>query len=507
MYKNAPSPPPPVNGANTPPTSVSSSGQERKPNILFILADQIAAPLLRVHDKESRIKTPHIDALAEKSAVFTSAYCPSPLCAPSRASLVTGQLPTRINAFDNASALSVEEPTYAHYLRGNGYHTVLAGKMHFVGDQLHGYEERLTSDIYPGDFGWYPDRRLEWYHNSSSILQAGPCIRSNQLDFDEEVMYKATRYLYSAARNPESDRPFCLTVSLTHPHDPYTIHSEYWDRYEGEEIPMPQVSIPKEEQDPHSKRLQHVCDLERDDITDEAISRARRAYFGAVSYVDDNVGKLLKVLKECKMDDNTIVIFSADHGDMLGERGLWYKMSWFEGSARVPLLISYPQQWAPRTISQNVSTLDILPTLAELTGAEIDYRLPLDGNSLVPQLHGQSGVDTVYGEYMGEGTIAPLMMIKRGPWKFVTCPTDPPQLFNLEKDPKELQNLMTVRDNFEVEAIAEKFTKEASERWNMKQITDTVLRSQRKRTACWNALTQGRFESWDYQPKEDAGQQ
>lgn len=136
-------------------------------------------------------------------------------------------------------------------------------------------------------------------------------------------MYQSTRYLYSAARHRKSDRPFCLTVSLTHPHDPYTIHREFWDMYEGEDIPLPEVKIPQEEQDVHSQRLLKVCDLLGQDLPDEAVARARRAYFGAVSYVDDNVGKLLKVLEECGMDDDTIVIFSADHGDMLGERGLW----------------------------------------------------------------------------------------------------------------------------------------------------------------------------------------
>ena len=154
-------------------------------------------------------------------------------------------------------------------------------------------------------------------------MQAGPCVRSNQLDFDEEVMFKSTRYLYSVARRPPSARPFCLTVSLTHPHDPYTIHKEYWDRYEGVDIPLPQVNIPAEQQDAHSQRLLKVCGLLDEEIPDEAIKRARRAYFGAMSYVDDNVGKLLQVLKECALDDNTIVVFSSDHGDMLGERGLW----------------------------------------------------------------------------------------------------------------------------------------------------------------------------------------
>ena len=168
-----------------------------------------------------------------------------------------------------------------------------------------------------------PDHRLEWYHNASSILQAGPCIRSNQLDFDEEVMFKSTRYLYEAARRPPGNRPFCLTVSLTHPHDPYTIHKDYWERYAETDIPMPKVDIPQQEQDPHSQRLLKVCDLWDKKPPDEAVMRARRAYFGEVSYVDDQVGKLLGILRECDLEEDTIVVFSADHGDMLGERGLW----------------------------------------------------------------------------------------------------------------------------------------------------------------------------------------
>ncbi|KAI4224671.1 MAG: hypothetical protein LQ349_007197 [Xanthoria aureola] len=503
---------PPSSLANSPPTGQWPLTDSKKPNVVVIFADQISAPLLHIHNAASPIKTPHIDALAARSTVFSSAYCAAPLCAPSRSSLCTGQLPTKIGAWDNASPLGCDVPTYAHYLRREGYETVLAGKMHFIGEQLHGFEERLTSDIYPGDFGWsvnwdQPDRRLEWYHNTSSINQAGPCIRSNQLDFDEEVMFKSTRYLYAAARRKPSDRPFCLTVSLTHPHDPYTIHKKYWDRYENQDIPMPDVNIPDEDQDPHSTRLLHVEGLTEEKPPDEAILRARQAYFGAVSYVDDNVGRILEVLRECGLDENTIVIFSADHGDMLGERGLWYKMSWFEGSARVPLLISYPQRFTNKTIPQNVSSLDLLPTLVDLVGGSIDSRLPLDGNSLLPYLESANGLDitndTVYGEYAGEGTIAPLMMIRRGPWKFVTCPVDPPQLFNLRADPKELQNLATSQTP-EIRNVLTSFVKEAHERWNFTKIHDEVLRSQRSRRVCWDALTRGRFESWDYQPKEEA---
>lgn len=188
-----------------------------KPNILYIMADQLAAPLLKMHNTKSQIKTPHLDALAAEAVVFDQAYTPSPLCAPSRMSMVTGQLPTKIAAYDNAASISSDIPTYAHYLRAAGYETTLAGKMHFIGEQLHGYESRLTPDIYPGDFGWAvnwdePETRLEWYHNASSILQAGPCVRSNQLDYDEEVMYRSTQFLYDHVRKGANTRPFCMTV-------------------------------------------------------------------------------------------------------------------------------------------------------------------------------------------------------------------------------------------------------------------------------------------------------
>ncbi|KAF0318158.1 Choline-sulfatase [Colletotrichum siamense] len=485
----------------------------KQPNILFIMADQLAAPQLKMYNPESQIKTPNLDALAAQSVQFDSAYCPSPLCAPSRMSLISGLLPMKIGAYDNAAQISSEIPTYAHYLRLKGYQTALAGKMHFIGDQLHGYETRLTSDIYPGDFGWAvnwdePDTRLEWYHNSSSILQAGTCVRSNQLDYDEEVMYKSSQFLYDHVReDPEKKRPFALTVSLTHPHDPYTIEEKFWDLYEDVDIALPKVRIPKEEQDPHSKRLMKVCDLWDYDFTDDQIKRARRAYYGAVSYVDDCVGRLLSVLKKCGLEDDTIIVFSGDHGDMLGERGLWYKMSYFESSVRVPLFVRHPKQFEPHRVTKNVSTLDILPTLCDLVGTKPLPGLPMDGVSLLPHLQGREGHDKVYAEYTGEGTVSPLMMIREGPWKYIYCPADGTQLFNLEHDPLELVNLASGKAPKAIEAEAkaklEEYATETKGKWDFDAITEEVLQSQRKRRLVWSALTKGAFTSWDHNPEDD----
>ena len=140
----------------------------------------------------------------------------------------------------------------------------------------------------------------------------------------------------------------------------------------------------------------------------------------------------------------------------------------------------------------------------ELIGSSVDRRLPLDGRSLLPYLHGNVEPNTVYGEYAGEGTITLSMMIRRGPWKFIICPADPLQLYNLEKDPKELVNLAAYAATGDVQMVLASFTEEAERRWDFRKIHGEVLKSQRQRRLCWSALTRGRFESWDYQPRDDA---
>ncbi|MCP1641219.1 choline-sulfatase [Pseudomonas citronellolis] len=480
-----------------------------RPNILFIMADQMAAPLLPLHDAASPIRMPNLMRLAEQAVVFDSAYCNSPLCAPSRFTLVSGQLPTKIGAWDNAADFAADVPTYAHHLRRLGYRTALSGKMHFCGpDQLHGYEERLTSDIYPADYGWAvnwdePEVRPSWYHNMSSVLQAGPCVRTNQLDFDDEVVFKARQYLYDHVRE-HAEQPFCLTVSMTHPHDPYTIPREYWDLYRDEDIPLPSVELAQHEQDPHSQRLLKVIDLWGKPLPPEKIRDARRAYFGACSYVDAQIGALLRTLEECDQAENTLVVFSGDHGDMLGERGLWYKMHWFEMAARVPMLIHAPGRFAARHVAESVSTLDLLPTLVELAGGELPADLELDGRSLLPHLQGQGGHDEVIGEYTAEGTLSPLMMIRRGDYKFVYSEQDPCLLYDLKNDPRELENLAGSAAHRE---LFDAFLAEARQRWDIPAITARVLASQRRRRFVADALQRGRLTSWDHQPFVDASQQ
>lgn len=266
---------------------------------------------------------------------------------------------------------------------------------------------------------------------------------------------------------------------------------DYWDQYEDVEIPMPKIHISQEDQDPHSQRLLKTVDLWNNPLPEEAVRRARRAYFGACTFVDDQVGKLRKILKNCHLDQNTIIVFSGDHGDMLGERDMWYKMSWFEMSARVPMIIHYPPRFAHRRVNESVSTMDLLPTFVDLVGGDKSAIAPIDGQSLYPYLvSDMPGKDEVFGEYMGEGTVTPVVMIRRGKWKYTTSLADPPQLFDLASDPKELINLAKSTVPEHVKALAA-FSKEANEKWNLQEIHQDCLKRQRNRRIVWKALQKG----------------
>ncbi|MET0611504.1 MAG: sulfatase-like hydrolase/transferase, partial [Pseudomonas caspiana] len=258
------------------------------------------------------------------------------------------------------------------------------------------------------------------------------------------------------------------------------------------------------EQDPHSQRLMKVYDLWDKPLPEEKIRDARRAYFGACSYIDSNVGKLMQTLEDVGLADDTIIVFSGDHGDMLGERGLWYKMHWFEMAARVPLLVYAPGQYKAGRVGAAVSTADLLPTFVAMAEGELVDGLPLDGQSLMPHLLGEGGHDEVFGEYMAEGTNSPLMMIRRGAYKFIYSEQDPCLLFDVHNDPQELEELSQSDTH---QQLFNEFLAEARAKWDIPAIHHQVLASQRRRRFVAESLALGKLKSWDHQPLVDASQQ
>jgi choline-sulfatase len=476
-----------------------------QPNILILMADQLTALALPAYGNRVA-RTPHLDALAERGVVFENAYCNSPLCAPSRGVLVYGRLPSGTGVYDNAAEFPSQLPSFAHYLRHAGYRTVLAGKMHFCGpDQLHGFEERLTTDIYPADYAWTPDwtrfsDRPDWYHTMDSVARAGPCARTNQVDFDEEVAFAAQQRLFDIARGNDR-RPFGMVVSLTHPHDPFAITDEYWHRYSDDDINPPRVAADAD--DPHARRLRHVIGLDLQAVTAAETRAACRAYYGAVSFVDDLFGRILATLAAARLDRDTIVMVLADHGEMLGERGLWFKMNFYEPACRVPLIVHAPGQFAAGRVSFAVSLADVLPTLAELAndGRAPDYAAAIDGRSLLPHLSRTGGHDEVIGEYLAEGVTAPMVMIRRNGEKFIHTPTDSDLLYDVVIDPDEQDNL--ARAPAHAGRVAA-YRREISQRWNIFGLHRQVLDSQRRRRFVADALRRGRRTHWDWLPPRDA---
>lgn len=477
-----------------------------RPNILILMVDQLTGTLFP-DGPADWLHAPNLKALAAQSVRFANSYTASPLCAPARAALMTGQLPQRTRVYDNAAEFASDIPTYAHHLRRAGYQTCLAGKMHFVGpDQLHGFESRLTTDIYPADFGWTPDyrnpgQRIDWwYHNLGSVTGAGVAEITNQLEYDDDVAHQATQKLQDLSRGADA-RPWCLTVSFTHPHDPFVARRAYWDLYEGSPHLAAPEPIPYALQDPHSRRLLDACDAASTPLSDAQISRARQAYFANISYVDAKIGGLLDTLKATQQE--AIIVFVSDHGEMLGTRGLWFKMNFFEGSARVPLMIAAPGL-APQRIETPVSTIDLAPTLCELAGISMAEIMPwTDGESLVPLAQGAPRSSPVAMEYVAEGSIAPMIALREGAWKYINCPADPDLLFDLANDPGETTNLAA---HPRAAPILSHFKAMALSRWNLAIYDGEVRASQARRHIVYEALRQGGYFPWDFQPLQKASE-
>ena len=476
----------------------------KQPNVLLIQADQLKPQVLGCHGGPAL--TPHIDALAETGVVFDNAYCNFPLCAPSRFSMLAGMLPSRIGAYDNGAEFTAQTPTFAHYLRLAGYQTCLSGKQHFVGpDMLHGFHQRLTSELYPTDFAWTPswtEHRMESNNDSSGVRRAGICTRSVQIDHDEAVLYRARAQLHDHARNRE--QPFLLVASFTHPHEPYYCEQEYWDRYRHDDIEMPQIPLqPATKRLPHTQRMLEHYGMLEGDVTLAHIRVARHAYLANVSYVDDMVGTLTDTLKRTGLLDNTVIIVTADHGDMLGEHGMWFKKHLFDQCLRVPLIISAPQQFSASRSSQNVSLVDVLPTLSAIAGIDANEHAPskLDGDSLLALCNGDESLvhRPIYAEITSEGVPAPILMVKQGQHKLLTGGGVADVLFDVATDPNETTDLI---DDQPTSTMRTQLQALAAAQWDTDALTAAIIASQKRRRLVDRAHQDGHRVDWHVPPSD-----
>ena len=457
----------------------------KAPNILVVQADQMTALALSLYG-HGLTKTPHLERLADGGTVFENAYCNFPLCVPSRMSMLAGRYANAISMWDNAIEMPASVPTLAHYSRGQGYHAVLCGKMHFIGpDQLHGFGERITTDIYPSNFAWTPDwiageRYRPTGINMRAVVDAGLCVRGLQIDYDEEVEFAGVQKLYDLARF-NSDNPFLLWVSFTHPHSPFVTTRRYWDLYRHDDIDMPKVpAFDVEDMDVMSRWLHYAHGGDLHDVTDEHIRNARHAYYGMCAYIDDKLGRFLDALADLGIEEETAVIFTSDHGEMLGERGQWFKQSFHEWSVRVPLVARIPGLAPASRVTEMASLVDLLPTFMEIGGGEsADPVTPMDGRSLIPLMEGLAdGPNQVISEYTGEGVCAPCRMVRRDNVKFIYTHGHDDLMYDLAADPLELDNLIGRPEYAEIERD---LRKEILRGWDPETIYDACVQSQKER--------------------------
>ncbi len=472
------------------------------PNILVIQLDQLTPGALPAYGHPI-VQAPHMTKLADEGVLFENNYCNFPLCVPSRMSMLTGRYTSAIEQWDNAIELPAAVPTLAHYLRSAGYHTVLCGKMHFIGpDQVHGFDERITTDIYPANFAWTPDwiageRYRPTGINPRAVVDAGVCKRSLQIDYDDEVEHAGIQKIYDLARF-NRDKPFLLWVSFTHPHSPFVVTRKYWDLYDHDAIDMPKVGpIAVDDQDEMSRWLHYAHAQDLLTITDEHVRNARHAYYGMISYLDDKVGRIMATLAEMDLDDDTVVILTSDHGEMLGERGAWFKQYFYEPSTRVPLIVRSPGRYKPGRVAELVSMVDLLPTCMDWASDD-DAPEPvssLDGHSLTGLLTGDDANwdNKVISEYTGEGVIAPCRMVRRDNYKYIYTHGHPPLMYDLAKDPLEEENLAGRPEVAEAET---RLAAEIMDGWDPDAISAACIQSQKERMFIQNAS--GGEPSWAY---------
>ena len=447
------------------------------PNLLIIMSDE-HAPMFSGPYGHPLVQTPNLDRLAENGITFTNAYCNSPLCMPSRMSFMTGKYIHHIGTWDNATPLASDEITWAHLLRNAGYDVVLAGKQHFGGmEQLHGFRSQLARDL-------HAERQhalTDWENGTPTaprpwqgLAQAGPGT-TEEIKVDDLAETAALEYLRDAARK---EQPWALNVSFIAPHFPLVVPQRFWELYPLDEIDMPHIPEGHlQNQHPVYQRMRRMFGCV--DFPEELVRRGRAGYYGLITYLDEKIGRLLTALEETGQAENTVVIYTSDHGEMNGEHGMWRKSNFYEASARVPLQITlpgYPQ--AGKRIDEVVSLVDLTATLVDLANAQQVGQT--DGDSLIPLIQGPAPEwkNFAFSEYLAHGVARPMAMLRQGRYKFNYSLGDAPELYDIIEDPGEFHNLA---DEPAYQAIRAALEAQLLDDWNPVEIERQVRESQKAR--------------------------
>lgn len=462
------------------------------PNILLIMSDE-HAPMYSATYGHQLVRTPNMDRLAAEGVTFENAYCNSPLCLPSRMSFMTGRYIHHIGIWDNASPLASDEVTWAHLLRDVGYDVVLCGKQHFCGlDQLHGFRAQLARDLHAELWmkDGIPHGIPDWSEGTppapqpwQALAQAGPGT-TEEIEIDDLVEQRALAYLRDPARRQQ---PWVLNASFIAPHFPLVVPQRFWDMYPLDDIDLPEIP-PGHLDNQHPVYQRMRSNFGNVAFSEELVRRGRAGYYGLITYLDEKIGNLLQALDDTGQRENTIVIHTSDHGDMNGEHGMWRKSNFYEASSRVPLQIRWPGELpGGRRIPQVVSLVDVIATLADI--AEAPAVVDLDGDSLMPLMKNNgTWKDEAFCEYLAHGIIGPMAMLRRGRYKFNYNHGDSPELYDLEDDPNEFNNLVGDRT---FQSTIDSLQAALLSHWDPIALDEEVRRSQRERALIERVHNQG----------------
>ncbi len=409
-------------------------------NLLFVLSDEHNRKIAGAYGHPF-VKTPNIDRLANSGTKFTAAYTNSPICVPARASLATGRPVHEIGFWDNASPYDGNVPSWHHALRDSGIDVVSVGKLHFRGGDDYGFtEELLPLHVLEGkgDLKGLLRRERQTNENTSGLAENVGMGQSTYFDYDARILECAQRWLEKRSRGT-GDRRFALFVSFVMPHFPLRVPQPYYDLYR--DIPLDKLRTGLDASPPDHPTLNRMRQFFNydDHFDDRKRAEALRAYFGMVTRVDEMLGELLGTLQHCGLSDVTRVIYASDHGDNLGNRGMWGKSVMYEDSVAVPLVIAGPGIPRGCVVDTPVSLIDIAPTIAHATGAAPDESW--SGRSLIEIANNEVSDRVVLSEYHAAGSDTGQFMIRQGQWKYIAFVGAPAQLFNLSQDPDEITDL------------------------------------------------------------------
>ncbi len=419
----------------------------KKPNILWIMSDEHNPHVAGCYGNQL-IQTPNIDSLAKSGITFDGHYCNSPLCVPSRLSLTAGKYTSRVDVWGLTCWLpSPDIASLPRVLNQAGYQSFLCGKQHYDYSRRYGFTQ------VGGNFNnWYKTgkgRRLAPTHVTQARLsprfdEFHPGDHGSTVEHDRRVTAGAVDFLSKRGQN---DQPFFLFVGYLAPHFPLIVPQEYWDKYRGK-VDMPVIPEGFLDQLPLNYKVQRAG-FEEIGVPDDTVRRGRELYYGLTDWADHEIGKVLAALRlHPEIAENTIIIYSSDHGENMGEHGMWWKNCMFEQSSRVPLVISWPKRWRGGQRRAGASShVDLVQTVADMAGghAPDDW----NGQSMLHWMDHPSARwrDVAASEYYAHNTASGYAMIRTGNWKYVyhtVIDSEHPaerELYNLSTDAQEFSNL------------------------------------------------------------------